>query len=100
MENNTENKESIFDYTPFKQFVKNNGNEISIVKTKHDNTNLLIGGVFVSVKNELKPNLTDLVKNQSELLVIGTTKTVDKWGKHGHALFMQNGLTIMESFTL
>lgn len=92
--------ESIFDYTPFKQFVQNNGNEISIVKTKNNNTDLLIGGVFVSVKNELKPNLADLVKNQSALLVVGTTKAVDKWGKHGHTLFMQGGLTIMESFTL
>lgn len=93
-------KESIFDYTPFKQFVKNNGNEISIVKTKHDNTNLLIGGVFVSVKNELKPDLAQLVKSQSELLVVGTTKAVDKYGKHGHALFLQGGLTVVESFTL
>lgn len=93
-------KESIFDYTPFKQFVQNNGNEISIVRTKNNNTDLLVGGVFVSVKNELKPNLADIVKNQSALLVVGTTKEVDKWGKHGHALFLQGGLTIMESFTL
>lgn len=93
-------KESIFDYTPFKTFVRNNGNEISIIKTKHNNINLLIGGVFVCVKNELKPDLKDLVKNQSELLVVGTTKAVDKWGKHGHTLFIQNGLTIMESFTI
>ena len=98
MENNV--KESIFNYTPFKQFVNNNGNEISIVKTKNNNTDLLVGGVFVSVKNELKPNIEDLVKNQSELLVVGTTKTVDKYGKHGHVLLMQGGLTVIKSFTL
>ena len=97
---NATTKESIFDYTPFRTFVANNGGEITIVNTKNNNKNLLIGGVFVSVKDELKPNLTDLVKTQSELLVVGTTKTVDKWGKHGNALFMQGGLTIIESFSL
>ena len=93
-------KESVFDYTPFKTFVSNNGNEISIVETKNNNAALLIGGVFVSVKNELKSNLKDLVKQQPELLVVGKTKTVDEDGKHGHTLFMQNGLTVIESFTL
>ena len=97
---NATTKESIFDYTPFRTFVQNNGGEISIVNTKNNNKNLLINGVFVSVKDELKPQLEDLVKTQSELLVIGTTKTVDKWGKHGNALFMQGGLTILESFRL
>ena len=96
----TNAKESVFDYTPFKQFVKNNGGEISIVETKNNNSALLIGGVFVSVKNELKPNLVDLVKQQPELLVVGTTKVVDEYGKHGNTLFMQSGLTIKESFTL
>lgn len=93
-------KESVFDYTPFKTFVKNNGSEISIVETKNNNAALLIGGVFVSVKNELKSNLVDLVKNQPELLVVGKSKTVDEYGKHGHTLFMQGGLTVVESFTL
>ena len=93
-------KESVFDYTPFKTFVKNNGSEISIVETKNNNTALLVGGVFVSVKNELKSDLVDLVKRQPELLVVGTTKTVDEYGKHGHTLFMQGGLTVVESFTL
>ena len=97
---NATTKESIFDYTPFRTFVANNGGEITIVNTKNNHKNLLINGVFVSVKDELKPQLEDLVKTQSELLVIGTTKTVDKWGKHGNALFMQGGLTILESFTL
>lgn len=96
----TTNAESVFDYTPFKQFVANNGREITIVNTKNNHKNLLIGGVFVSVKDELKPQLKELVTNQSELLVVGTTKTVDKYGKHGHALFMQGGLTVIESFTL
>ena len=93
-------KESVFNYTPFRTFVQNNGNEISIVETKNNNTALLIGGVFVSVKDELKPNLTDLVKNQSELLVVGTSKAVDDYGKHGHTLFMQSGLKVIESFTI
>ena len=93
-------KESVFDYTPFKQFVQANGGEISIVETKNNNAALLIGGVFVSVKNELKSDLIDLVKNQSELLVVGTSKTVDEYGKHGNTLFMQGGLTVIESFTL
>ena len=93
-------KESVFDYTPFKQFVQNNGREISIVETKNNNAALLIGGVFVSVKNELKSNLVDLVKNQPELLVVGKSKIVDEYGKHGHTLFMQGGLTVVESFTL
>ena len=93
-------KESVFDYTPFKQFVKNNGSEISIVRTKNDKINLLIGGVFVSVKDELKPKLADLVKNQQALLVVGTTKAVDEYGKHGNTLFMQGGLTVIESFAL
>ena len=92
--------ESVFDYTPFKQFVQANGSEISIVETKNANTALLIGGVFVSVKNELKSDLIDLVKNQSELLVVGTSKTVDEYGKHGHTLFMQGGLKVIESFRL
>ena len=96
----TNAKESVFDYTPFKQFVQNNGSEISIVETKNNNAALLVGGVFISVKNELKSNLVDLVKRQPELLVVGTTKTVDEYGKHGHTLFMQGGLTVVESFTL
>lgn len=96
----TNAKESIFNYTPFKQFVKNNGDEITIVNTKNNNAALLIGGVFVSVKNELKPELTDLVKTQPELLVVGTTKAVDEYGKHSHTLFMDSGLTVIESFTL
>ena len=93
-------KESVFDYTPFRTFVQNNGGEISVVETKNNNAALLIGGVFVSVKNELKSDLIDLVKNQSELLVVGTSKTVDEYGKHGCTLFMQGGLTVIESFTL
>ena len=93
-------KESVFDYTPFKQFVQANGSEISIVRTKNDKINLLIGGVFVSVKEELKPKLADLVKNQQALLVVGTTKAVDEYGKHGNTLFMQGGLTVIESFAL
>ena len=98
---NVNAKESIFNYTPFRTFVKNNGGEISIVKTKKNNNDaLLIGGAFVCVKDELKPELTDLVKNQSELLVVGTTKAVDEYGKHGHTLFMQNGLILIESFSL
>lgn len=98
---NVNAKESIFNYTPFRTFVQNNGGEITIVKTKKNNNDaLLIGGVFVSVKNELKPQLKELVTNQSELLVVGTTKTVDEYGKHGNTLFMQGGLTVIESFTL
>ena len=94
-------KESLFNYTPFRTFVANNGGEITIVKTKKNNNDaLLIGGVFVSVKDELKPDLTNLVKNQSELLVVGTAKAVDDYGKHGHTLFMQGGLILIESFTL
>ena len=98
---NVNAKESIFNYTPFRTFVQNNGGEITIVKTKKNNNDaLLIGGVFVSVKDELKPELTDLVKNQSELLVVGTTKAVDEYGKHNHTLFMQGGLILIESFAL
>lgn len=93
-------KESVFNYTSFKQFVKNNGGEISIVETKNKNAALLIGGVFVSVKTELKSDLSDLVKHQPELLVVGTSKAVDDFGKHGNTLFMQGGLTVIESFTL
>ena len=93
-------KESVFNYTSFKQFVNNNGKDFSIVETKNNNKALLVGGVFVSVKNELKPNLRDLVTNQPELLVVGTTKVVDEYGKHGNTLFLQDGLRVIESFTL
>ena len=98
---NTKKESKFSGYEPLRNFVRNNGNSLTVVQgVESGNRMLKIGKVFVTIQRELQPDIINTIKNSSDLLVVGQAIAKDEYGNTTYCLFKQKGVEVIESIDM
>ena len=98
---NTKKESKFADYEPLRNFVRSNGNSLTVVQGVESGNKLLkIGKVFVTIQRELQPDIINTIKNSSDLLVVGKAIAKDEYGNATYCLFKQKGVEVLESIDM